>query len=92
MIIRTTVSSAPILKELVEVLASRKYDLHKRIVQSSEDYSFIESSTVEAYMSGENQIREGEELLAVPYITTFVFTCVRTANCRYQLLWGLSLS
>jgi hypothetical protein len=92
MLVRTSVSAKNVLKEMVEVLATRKCDFRTKTIDYLSDFGTMESSSVEAYLSGENQFCEDHRMISMPYFTSFCFTCIRTKHTGYQLVWGISLS
>ena len=94
MFVRTSVSAKKVLKEMIEILATRKSDfrINTTTAELLSNHNNIESSTVEGYLSGDNQFCEGKDVISMPYLTSFCFTCLRTRNTDYQLVWGISLS
>lgn len=81
-----------LLEDLVEKLAHRRYDLgySKAIVPPL--FQAIETSSTETYVSGTVSLAINDELINMPFITSFVFTCTKSKNEAYKLGWGTSLS
>lgn len=81
------------LQNLVERLAYRKYDLGYGKEAMPVGYKALETSTNETYVSGTVSIdMPGESTIHMPFITCFMFTCVKGKSEPYQLIWSSSLS
>lgn len=80
------------LESLVEKLADRRYDIGYSNAIVPEDSEAIETSSTETYTSGTVAIDEGDELINMPFITRFLFTCTKNENEPYKLAWSASLS
>ena len=82
------------LQNLVERLAYRRYELgfSKQIMPRG--FKALETSSTETYVSGTMAIdfNNGEEPINMPFITCFLFTCVKGKTDPYQLIWSSSLS
>lgn len=81
------------LQNLVEKLAYRRYDLGYSRELMPEGYKALETSTTETYVSGTVSLDvPGEPGIHMPFITCFMFTCVKGKTDPYQLIWSSSLS
>lgn len=80
------------LESLVEKLAYRRYDIGYVNARVPEDHQAIDTSSTETYTSGTVVIDENEELINMPFITRFFFTCTKKENEPYKLAWSVSLS
>ena len=93
--ITATVDQPDLLKNLVEKLAYRRNDSMSATIPSPENQVFETSSTV-AYVSGTMGIdfttEAGDEQLNIPFITCFLFTCIKPDSSPYELAWSQSLS
>jgi hypothetical protein len=80
------------LETLVEKLADRRYDIgySKAIVPGNSEA--IEPSSAETYTSGVVAIDDNNEQINMPFITRFLFTCVKGNDSPYKLAWSISLS
>lgn len=80
------------LETLVEKLADRRYDIgfSKEIVP--ENSEALELSSAETYTSGVVAIDDNSELINMPFITRFLFTCTKKPDEPYKLAWSASLS
>lgn len=74
------------LEDIVEKLASR----HTYKLAANNDT--VETSSTETYVSGTMAIEEQEEHINMPFITPFLFTCVKRSEDTYSLEWGISMS
>jgi hypothetical protein len=82
------------LQNLVEKLAYRRYDIGYGNQLMPSGQKALETSSTETYVSGTLAI-EGEnesDKFKVPFITAFLFTCVKGKSDPYQLIWSSSLS
>ena len=89
----------PILvQNMVEKLAYRHYDIGYGQEKMPGGWKALETSTAEAYVSGTmafdfSGINESiEEHINMPFITCFLFTCIKGKNDPYHLNWSTSLS
>jgi hypothetical protein len=87
------------LQNLVEQLAYRHYDLGYGKEKMPRGWKALETSSTETYASGTIALdltgdkETGiEEHINMPFITSFLFTCVKGEKEPYQLNWSSSLS
>lgn len=90
--ISVTIDEAPLLKNLVEKLAHRRNDTGNATRSMPVGWRSVESSTIEAYVSGCMDIQEKEEYIALSYTTCFSFTCTKVFGGDNTLSWVNSLS
>ena len=90
--IAATLDQPDLLENMIEQLAYRRYDLgfgHQKVPVDSEA---LETSSSSIYLSGTVALKEGDEQLNIPFITNFLFTCVKGDDGIYKLAWSTSLS
>lgn len=80
------------LEELVKDLAYRRYDIGYSNESVPEGWSAMDTSSLEAFVSGTIALAEGNEQFAVPFTTCFMFTCTKAKEEGYDLSWMSSLS
>lgn len=86
------------LQNLVEKLAYRRYELGFSKQNMPRGFQALETSSTETYVSGTLGLdfpadtETGEEHINMPFITCFVFTCIKGKNEPYQMIWSSSLS
>ena len=88
-----SVDKPEVLENIIEQLATRRYDIGygKAIVPNS--WQAIDTSSVESYISGIVEFDYNEtQRIRVPYITCFIFSCTKEKTDPYDLRWSLSLS
>ena len=88
-----SVDKPEVLENIIEQLATRRYDIGygKAIVPN--DWQAIDTSSIETYISGRVEFDYNEtQRIRVPYITCFLFSCMKKKNDPYDLRWGMSLS
>ena len=81
------------LENIIEQLATRRYDIGYSRAYIPEPWKAIESSSVEGYMSGRIEFDYNEtQRIRIPYITCFMFSCTKLKHGSYDLTWSVSLS
>lgn len=77
---------------LVERLAYTHPDLGYGTCRRTGNWQPVETSTNDIYAGGTVEMIMNDEQLNVPYITNFLFTCLKGKEGVYKLEWGSSLS
>ncbi|HLG38102.1 MAG TPA: hypothetical protein VI461_00490 [Chitinophagaceae bacterium] len=90
--ISVTVDEASLLQSLVEKLAHRRYDTGYTSEVVPEGWTAIETSSIEAYVSGAMDISTDGQTIALAYTTCFSYTCTKQAGEENTLTWANSLS
>lgn len=86
------------VQNLVERLAYRRYELGFGNEKMPPGFKALETSSTETYVSGTMVIdfpvdtKTGEERINMPFITCFLFTCIKGKTDPYQLIWSSSLN
>lgn len=81
------------VQNLVERLAYRRYDLGYGNEKVPRGFKALETSSTETYVSGTLAIdAAGNEPVQMPFITCFLFTCIKGKSDPYQLIWSCCLS
>jgi hypothetical protein len=82
------------IQKMVEQLATRRYELgfSKQIMPVG--FKALETSATETYVSGTMAIdfNNIEPQINMPFITCFLFTCIKGKSDPYHLIWSSSLS
>lgn len=83
-----------LLENLVEQLARRRYDIGFCNQVVPEGWQGLEVSSAEIYTSGSLSFSPTaiEPAINLPFITAFLFTCIKTKDGDYQLALSSSLS
>jgi hypothetical protein len=85
-----------LLENLVEKLASRRYDIGYSKELVPQDWQAVETSSTETYVSGtlsfSGLTNNDDASLNMPFITSMLFTCIKGKEDDYRLLWSSSLS
>lgn len=90
--ISTTLDQPVLLENMVEKLAYRRYDSDYTPEQMPGNRKVMQTSSAETYISGTVAIECHDETINMPFITSFLFTCIKVKNAPYKLTWGTSLS
>lgn len=82
------------IQNLVERLAYRRYELGYGHEKMPRGLKALETSSTETYVSGTMAIdfNDGQAPINMPFITCFLFTCVKGKTDPYQLIWSSSLN
>lgn len=83
-----------LLQNLVERLAYRHFDLGFSSEPMPAGYKALETSTTETFVGGTVSMdmdTDGDHI-DMPFITSFLFTCVKGKTEPYQLIWSCSLN
>lgn len=83
-----------LVQNLVERLAYRRYEQGYSLEKMPAGLKAIETSSTEAYVTGTMNIGspDGLEEYNMPFITSFLFTCIKGKQEPYQLIWSSSLN
>jgi len=86
------------VQNLVERLAYRRYELGFDKQRMPAGLKALETSSTETYVTGTLALdfpadsASGTERINMPFITAFLFTCIKGKSDPYQLIWSSSLS
>ena len=86
------------VQSLVEQLAYRRNAIGFENEKMPSGLKAVETSSTETYVSGTmaidfpSETETGEERINMPFITCFLFTCIKGKSDPYQLIWSSSLS
>jgi hypothetical protein len=91
--ISATFDQPDLIQNLVERLAYRRYELGYSKLPVPRGFKALETSSTEAYVSGTVGIDMGhKERINMPFITSFLFTCIKENSEPYQLIWSSSMN
>ena len=90
--IRASFDQPVLLKNMVEKLACKRSDESFR-QQAVGEWQLVNTSCIEKYASGTLEFSfTNDEQVRIPFITRFIFSCIRENQHPYQMSWGMSLS
>jgi hypothetical protein len=81
-----------LLENLVEKLACRRYDIGFRNETMPDGREALEVASSETYVSGGIMLDDINYHIHMPFITSFLFTCIKGNDEVYKLAWSTSLS
>lgn len=88
-----SVDKPEVLENIIEQLATRRYDIGYAKATVPASWQAIDTSSVEAYLSGRIEFDYNEtQRIRMPYITGFLFSCTKEKSNPYDLRWSISLS
>ena len=90
--ITATIDQPAFLEDLVEKLAYRHYDIGYGKQRMPVNHEALETSSTDTYVSGTMAMDDSSEHIDIPFITRFVFTCIKGKDSAYKLEWSSSLS
>ena len=86
------VDQPELLEEKIELLADRHHDQEHAIQNLPANRIAFETSSVEIYVKGYAVMNNPDQQVSIPFLTCFVFTCVKRMDSVYKLEWSSSLS
>jgi hypothetical protein len=81
-----------LLKNLVEKLAGRRCDMGFSREKVQAGWQTLETSSIEAHVSGDIRFSDPFAPVNMPFVTSFLFTCIKGNGEEYALTWVSSLS
>jgi hypothetical protein len=81
-----------LLEDKIEQLAYRHHDAGYGVQNIPANNVVLETSSVETYVKGHAVMNNPDEQVSMPFLTCFVFTCIKIADSDYKLEWSSSLS
>jgi len=87
--IKATIDEEAFLEDMVEKLALRHN--YTGITKTGVNDA-LETSSTETYVSGTMAIETRDQQINMPFITSFLFTCIQESKDTYSLEWGISMS
>jgi len=81
-----------LIEDLVEKLADRRVDIGYSNAAVPVELKAVDTSSTETYVSGTVGIRYNQEIINMPFITCFLFTCMKEKEKAYHLEMASSLS
>ena len=90
--ISTTLDQPGLLENMIEKLAYRRYDIGYGKEKMPRNFEALETSSAETYVSGTVALTDTDENINMPFITSFLFTCIKGKDESYKLSWSSSLS
>ena len=90
--ITTSLYEPRLLKNLVEKLADHRCDIGYSREKAQPGWQIADTSSIEAYVSGDINLSNQTDFLNLPFITCFLFTCIKGKGKEYNLSWSISLS
>jgi hypothetical protein len=88
----TKVDKPAFIENLAEQLAYAHADMGFGANKQTGAWQPIETSTTDIYVGGTVELILENEQLNIPYITNFLFTCLKGKDGIYKLEWSSSLS
>ena len=92
MAINASLNEPYLLKDLVESLADRRQDIGYSLEKVQLGWKALETSSLEAYVSGRVSISNEADAVTMLFTTCFLFTCTKAKRQNYSLSWVNSLS
>ena len=90
--ISAVIDEALLLTDLVEKLAHRRIELGYSRELVPPDWKANETSSLEAFVSGNLNVSGEGDCINTPFVTCFLFTCIKAKKGEYSLSWSSSLS
>lgn len=88
-----TLDQPQLLEDMVEKLATRHYETGYTKARVPKTWQAIDTSSIEAYVSGVVEFDYNEEQrIRIPFITCMVFSCTKEKDDFYDLSWAASFN
>ena len=87
-----TLEEPSLLQILVEKLAECNVDIGYCLKQVQPGWKAIDTSSIEVLASGGLHFSDKNDSINTSFVTSFLFTCIKTSKGKYDLTWGYSLS
>jgi hypothetical protein len=89
--ITANVDAPDLLQNMIEKLAYRHFEIGYGKLKMPKGFRALETSSTEAYVSGHIVFNVSKfERLNIPFITSFIFTCIKGDKDPYHLMWSSS--
>jgi hypothetical protein len=90
--VSVSLAESRLLKNMVEELARFRQTTGFKSEPNCKGWKSLESSSLEAYVSGDiSMILDGKKI-DPPFVASFLFTCTRPEDGKFRLRWMNSLS
>jgi hypothetical protein len=90
--IKAMIDEEAFLEDMVEKLALRHNYTGITKKKKIGVNDVLETSSTETYVSGTMAIETKDQEINIPFITSFLFTCIKESKDTYSLEWGISMS
>ena len=90
--IKTSFEKPGLMKNLVEMLAIKRNDEYFDNQMLPMGWEALKSSSIEAFVSGSMELEDEKEFLNIPFISSFLFICLRGKKDPYRISGSMSLS
>ena len=87
-----TLEEPDLLQILVEKLAECNVEMGYALQQVQPGWKAIETSSIEVLASGGIHFTDKKDSTRTPFVTSFLFTCIKPTKGKYDLTWSHSLS
>ena len=87
-----TLEDPDMLQILVEKLAECNVDLGYSLQQVQPGWKAFDTSSIEVLASVGIQFSNNEDSTNISFVTSFLFTCIKSTHGKYDLTWSHSLS
>jgi hypothetical protein len=87
-----TLEEPDLLQVLVEKLAECNVDIGYSLQQVQPGWKAIDTSSIEVMASVGIHFSQKRDFTNTSFVTSFLFTCIKSVQGKYDLTWSLSLS
>ena len=81
-----------LLEDKIEQLAYRHHDTECGIQNIPANGIALGTSSIETHVTGNVVMNNRDQQISMPFLTCFVFTCLKRRGSLYKLEWSSSLS
>ena len=92
MTVTASIDEMMFLEELIKHMADTMPPKKTNKANLQVGWQSITTSSIEAYVSGNTMLSQGNDPVRTPYVGCFLFTCVKQHNGKHTLEGSFSLS
>jgi hypothetical protein len=90
--ITASIDQQELMEDMIERLAYRNKGLGYAGVARTGEWQAVDTSSIEKYVSGTLEVDFENEVMHIPFISSFIFSCTKEDQNPYKLNWSMSLS
>lgn len=90
--VETSINEPVLMKLIVEVLAAKNHNGGLAGLRIDENLVALDSSSHETYVTGNIDFEYSNMKISIPFLTAFLFSCIKGKSPYFEMKWSMSLS
>lgn len=90
--VTTSVNEPVLMKLIVEELAAKRNNMSMAGQKIDHNLVAVDTSSPESFVTGSIDVEYNSLQLSIPYVTGFIFTCLKSKRPFFEMQWAMSLS